>query len=145
MDTFIMTVISSMLSGTTPLPYTWGVWLSVRETPTGVENLRGTVTPMLNNGNISALMALCDEKPPVTGGFPSQRPVTRSFDIFFDLRLSKQPRRRWFEMPTLSLWRHCNGRSEYLSLRSPCSYCGEILLNKSSGHGKQSSSILRLS
>ena len=24
-------------------------------------------------------------KPPVTGGFPSQRPVTRSFDAFFDL------------------------------------------------------------
>ena len=26
-----------------------------------------------------ALLALCEEKPPVTGGFPSQRPVTRSF------------------------------------------------------------------
>ena len=26
----------------------------------------------------------------VTGGFPSQRPVTRSFDVFFDLRLNKQ-------------------------------------------------------
>ena len=36
-----------------------------------------------------------------TGEFPSQRPVTRSFDIFFDLRLykrlSKQSRRRLFE------------------------------------------------
>ena len=31
----------------------------------------------------SALLALCDGNPPVTGGFPSQRPVTRSFDIFF--------------------------------------------------------------
>ena len=34
----------------------------------------------------------------VTGEFPSQRPVTRSFDVFFDLhsnkRLSKQSRRR---------------------------------------------------
>ena len=29
---------------------------------------------------------------PVTGGdgFPSQRPVTLSFDVFFDLRLNKQ-------------------------------------------------------
>ena len=41
---------------------------------------------------------------PVTDGFPSQRPVTRSFDVFFDLRLnkrlSKQSRRRWFETPS---------------------------------------------
>ena len=35
----------------------------------------------------SALLAVCEE---VTGGFPSQRPVTRSFDIFFDLRLNEQ-------------------------------------------------------
>ena len=31
----------------------------------------------------SALMALCQQNPPVTGGFPSQRPVTWSFDVFF--------------------------------------------------------------
>ena len=37
----------------------------------------------------SALLALCEGNPPVTGGFPSQRPVTRSFDLFFDLRLNK--------------------------------------------------------
>ena len=38
--------------------------------------------------------------PLVTGGFPSQRPVTPRFAVIFDLRLnkrlSKQPRRRWF-------------------------------------------------
>ena len=49
----------------------------------------------------------------VRGGFPSQRPVTWCFDVFFDLRvnkrLSKQSRRRWFETPSHSLWRHCNG------------------------------------
>ena len=28
-----------------------------------------------------ALLALCEGNPPVTDGFPSQRPVTRSFDI----------------------------------------------------------------
>ena len=48
----------------------------------------------------------------VTGEFPSQRPVTRSFDVFFDLclnkRLGKPLRRRWFEMLSRSLWRHCN-------------------------------------
>ena len=34
----------------------------------------------------SALLALCAGNSPVTGEFPSQRPVTRKFDVFFDLR-----------------------------------------------------------
>ena len=59
----------------------------------------------------SALLGLCDGNPQVTGEFPSQRPVTRSFD-FFDMhlnkRLSKQSICRWFETPSCSLWRHCN-------------------------------------
>ena len=42
--------------------------------------------------------------------FPAQWPVTRSFGVFFDLRLnkrlSKQPRGWWFETPPWSLWRH---------------------------------------
>ena len=39
----------------------------------------------------SALLALCEGNPSVvTGGFPSQRPVTRSFDVFFDQRLNKR-------------------------------------------------------
>ena len=42
-----------------------------------------------SNGNISALLALCAGNSPVTGEFPSQRPVTRRFDVFFDLRLNK--------------------------------------------------------
>ena len=61
----------------------------------------------------SALLALCEGNPLVIDGFPSQRPVTRSFDVFFDLhlniRLSKQSKCRWFETPLCSLWRHCNG------------------------------------
>ena len=52
--------------------------------------------------------------PPVTDGLPSQRQVTRSFDIFFDLRLNKQLIKLsghwWFETPLRSLWRHCNGK-----------------------------------
>ena len=32
----------------------------------------------------SALLALCVGNSPVSGEFPSQRPVTRSFDVFFD-------------------------------------------------------------
>ena len=58
----------------------------------------------------SALQALCEGNSLVTGEFPSQRPVTWSFDIFFDLRLnnrlSKPSRRRWFEAPSRSLWSH---------------------------------------
>ena len=34
----------------------------------------------------SALLALCEGNLPVNGEFPSQRPVTRSFDDFFDMR-----------------------------------------------------------
>ena len=33
----------------------------------------------------STLLALCEWNRPVTGGFPSQRPVTRKFNVFFDL------------------------------------------------------------
>ena len=46
------------------------------------------------------------------GEFPAQRPVTRSFDVFFDLRLnkrlSKQPWGWCFETPSWPLWRQCN-------------------------------------
>ena len=60
----------------------------------------------------SAFSPFCEGNPPVTRGFRSQRPVTRSCDVFCDLRmnkrLDKQSRRRWFETPSLSLWRHFN-------------------------------------
>ena len=61
----------------------------------------------------SALLAFCARNSPVTGEFHSQRPATWSwFDASFDLYLNKQSRkqsrRRWFDMPTRSLWRHCN-------------------------------------
>ena len=61
----------------------------------------------------SALLVLCEGNPPVTSGFPSQRPVMWSFDVFFILhlnkRLSKQSRRRWFKTPLHRLWSHSNG------------------------------------
>ena len=38
----------------------------------------------------SALLAICAGNSPVSGEFPAQRPVTLSFDVFFDLRLSKR-------------------------------------------------------
>ena len=36
----------------------------------------------------SALLAICAGNSPVTGEFLVQRPVTRSFDVFFDLRIN---------------------------------------------------------
>ena len=56
----------------------------------------------------SALLALCKGNPLVMDRFPSQRPVTRNFDVFFDLHLNKQSRDWWFEEPLCSLWSHCN-------------------------------------
>ena len=62
--------------------------------------------------HFSALLALCDRNPPATGGFPSQRPVTRNIDVFVvrhpNKRVSKQSRRRWFETPLRSLWHRCS-------------------------------------
>ena len=67
----------------------------------------------------SALLAICAGNSPLTGEFPTQRPVTRSFDVFFDLRLnirlSKQSWGWWFEMPSRPLWRHCNGYQPFYS------------------------------
>ena len=60
----------------------------------------------------SVLLALCKGNPLVTGGFPSKAGDAELW-CFFDLSpnkwLSKQWRRRWFETPPRSLWRHCNG------------------------------------
>ena len=59
----------------------------------------------------SALLDICAGNSPVTGEFPTQRPVTWSFEFFYlrlTKRLSKQWWSRWFEMPSRPLWRHCN-------------------------------------
>ena len=63
-----------------------------------------------SNGNIFRVTGpLCGE---FTGEFPAQRPMTRSFDVFFDLRLikwlSKHSRCWWFETLSHPLWRHYN-------------------------------------
>ena len=67
----------------------------------------------------SALLAVCAGNSPVSDEFPTQRPVTQSFDVFFDLRpnkrLSKQWRGWWFETPSCPLWCHCNGCGRYTS------------------------------
>ena len=62
----------------------------------------------------SALLDICAGNSPVPGEFPTQRPVTRSFDVYFDLRpdkrLSKQSWGWWFETLLHSLWRHRNAK-----------------------------------
>ena len=61
----------------------------------------------------SALLAICAGNSPVPGEFPTQRPVTRSFDVFFDLRLNKRLSKQswgwWLVTPSRPLWRHRNG------------------------------------
>ena len=69
----------------------------------------------------SALLAICAGNSPVPGEFPTQRPVTWSFDVYFDLRpnkrLSKQSWGWWFETLSPPLWRHRNVKQ--VSQRSP--------------------------
>ena len=73
-----------------------------------VANMSSMITS--SNGNI--FRVTCAWNSPVTGEFLAQRPVTRSFDVFFNLRpnkrLSKQSRGWWFETPLRPLWRHYN-------------------------------------
>ena len=68
----------------------------------------------------SALLAICAGNSPVHGEFPAQRPVTRSFDVFFDLRpnkrLSKHSRGWWFETLLCPLWHHCNVSRHFCGL-----------------------------
>ena len=60
----------------------------------------------------SASLAICAGNSPVTGEFPAQMPVSRNFDVFFDLRLHKWLSKHWlgwwFETPSRPLWRHLN-------------------------------------
>ena len=65
-----------------------------------------------SNGNIFRVTGpLCGEFTG-PGEFPPQRPVTRSFDVFFDLRLNKLLGKQWwgwwFETLWRPLWRHRN-------------------------------------
>ena len=88
---FVQQLVQANIRGNIKAPHSW--WRHQMET-------------------FSALLAHCAGNSPVTGEFPAQRPVTRSCDVFFDLRLkkrlSKQPWGWWFETPSWSLLRHCN-------------------------------------
>ena len=81
----------------------------------------GTRTPhsmmTSSNGNIFRVTGpLCGEFTG-PGEFPTQRPVTQSFDVLFDLGLNKPlSKQLWgwrFETPSRSLWCHCNDLTYY--------------------------------
>ena len=86
-------------------------WIKTRASTAGI---RFTMAWWCNQmETFSVLLALCVGNSPVTCEFLSRRPVTQSFDVFLDLRLNKRLSKQswiwWFETPSCSLWRHCNG------------------------------------
>ena len=72
----------------------------------------------------SALLAICAGNSPVSSEFPPHRPVTHSFDVFFDLHqnkwLSKQSWGWWFEMLSHPLCRH---RNAIQMVKGQAKYC----------------------
>ena len=86
-----------------------------------------------SNGNIFRVTGpLCGEFTG-PGEFPTQRPVTRNFDVFFDLRLNKRLSKQswgwWFETLSRPLWRHCNDMTETLcnTFLFRYAFSGEVL------------------
>ena len=74
--------------------------------------LNGFYMMTSSNGNIFRVTGpLCGEFTG-PGEFPTQRPVTCSFDVFFDLRLNKRLSIQWwgwwFETLSRPLWCHRN-------------------------------------
>ena len=77
----------------------------------------------------SALLAIRAGNSLVTGEFPAQRPVTQSYDVFFDLRLNKRLSKQswgwWFETPSRPLWRHINVK--HITMRHVAAIVGAII------------------
>ena len=83
----------------------------------------------------SALLAVWTGNSPVIGEFSKQRPVTRSYHVFFDLRLNKRLSKQscgwWLETPSHPLLRHFNDNRMlqtlsivYLWMSSSCRQSG---------------------
>ena len=88
----------------------WCQWGSrpIVKSPQGGASVQHGALPMMtsSNGNIFRVTGqLCGE---FTGEFPAQKPVTRSFDLHPNKRLSKQSWGWWFETPSCPLWCPCN-------------------------------------
>ena len=69
----------------------------------------------------SALLALCVGNSPVTGESPSQNPVMRSFDVFFDLRMKKKQLNKQLRGDLRRHWAHydINVMCVFTKLREP--------------------------
>ena len=75
-----------------------------RATPSTGRTGTQSVTPFMvcrdmmtsSNGNIFRVTGHFCGNSPVTGEFTTQRPVTQSFDVFFDLRLNKLLSKQWW-------------------------------------------------
>ena len=78
--------------------------------PAGTRPIPHVYMMTSSNGNIFCVTGHLCGNSPVSGEFPAQRPVTWSFDVFFDLRLNKRLGKQswgwWFETPSRPLWRH---------------------------------------
>ena len=78
----------------------------------------------------SALLAICAGNSPVSGEFPAQRPVTRSFDVFLDVRIIKRLSKHswgwWFETLSHPLWCYRNEYVPQICLIMMMSWNGNI-------------------
>ena len=112
-----------------------GLWnfvmlLFITYSPDHHEMLHTSIQYMMTswNGNIFRVTGHLCGNSPVPGEFPAQRPVTRSFDVFFDLRLNKRLSKQswgwWFETLSRPLRRHCNGTAIFYQMSNSI----EILL-----------------
>ena len=98
-----------------------------------IETLHGDVTKCKHF--LRYWTFVCAGNSPVAGEFPAQRPVTRSFDVFFHFRLnkrlSKPSRRRWFKTPSLSSSRYCNNEATGSPHKRPVTRSFVVVFNVS--------------
>ena len=96
-------------------------------------------------GTFSALLAIFAGNSQVPGEFPAERPVTWSFDVFYDMRpnkrLSKRSRGWWFETPSHPLWRHSNvslpqSMTEHFTSSYGCIITGDPLHSRALAHSR---------
>ena len=74
-------------------------------------HLTSQLLNIMMTSSMETFCAICAGNSPVTGEFLAQRPVTRSFDVFFDLRLNKRlsiPSWGNLRQQSSALWRHWN-------------------------------------
>ena len=84
----------------------------------------------------SALLAICTGNSPAPGELPTQRPVTRSIDVFFVLRLNKRLSKQcwgwWFETLSRLLWRHRNDSQSIefgeINVIKPMGFCYDQMI-----------------